>query len=36
MRKILADMDPLEAMEFLLDKMDGTTSNDEFLEEMNS
>ena len=36
MRKILADMDPLEAMEFLLDKMDGTASNDEFLEEMNS
>ena len=36
MRKILADMEPIEAMEFLLDKMRGTESNDEFLEEMNS
>jgi transcription termination factor Rho len=36
MRKILADMDPIEAMEFLLDKMQGTASNEEFLEKMNS
>lgn len=36
MRKILADMEPIEAMEFLLDKMRGTENNDEFLEEMNS
>jgi transcription termination factor Rho len=36
MRKILADMDPIEAMEFLLDKMEGTASNEEFLETMNS
>jgi len=36
MRKILADMDPIEAMEFLLDKMEGTESNEEFLDEMNS
>jgi len=36
MRKILADMEPIEAMEFLLDKMRGTESNDEFLETMNS
>lgn len=36
MRKILADMEPIEAMEFLLDKMEGTESNDEFLETMNS
>jgi len=36
MRKILADMEPLEAMEFLLDKMRGTESNEEFLEQMNS
>ncbi|MFO8098879.1 MAG: transcription termination factor Rho [Salinibacter sp.] len=36
MRKLLADMEPIEAMEFLLDKMRGTENNDEFLEEMNS
>lgn len=36
MRKILADMEPIEAMEFLLDKMRGTENNDEFLETMNS
>ncbi len=36
MRKILADMEPIEAMEFLLDKMKGTESNEEFLEQMNS
>jgi len=36
MRKILADMEPIEAMEFLLDKMKDTESNDEFLEQMNS
>ncbi len=36
MRKILADMEPIEAMEFLLDKMRGTQDNDEFLETMNS
>jgi transcription termination factor Rho len=36
MRKILAEMDPIEAMEFLLDKMQGTASNEEFLEKMNS
>ena len=36
MRKLLADMEPIEAMEFLLDKMRGTESNAEFLETMNS
>jgi transcription termination factor Rho len=36
MRKILADMEPIEAMEFLLDKMRDTASNEEFLETMNS
>jgi len=36
MRKILADMEPIEAMEFLLDKMRDTKSNEEFLETMNS
>jgi transcription termination factor Rho len=35
MRKILADMEPIEAMEFLLDKMRGTDDNEEFLEMMN-
>jgi transcription termination factor Rho len=35
MRKILADMEPIEAMEFLLDKMQGTGDNEEFLEMMN-
>jgi len=35
MRKILADMEPMEAMEFLLEKMRGTEGNEEFLDEMN-
>ncbi|WP_103026893.1 transcription termination factor Rho [Salinibacter altiplanensis] len=35
MRKILADMEPIEAMEFLLDKMRDTDDNEEFLEMMN-
>ncbi len=34
-RKILADMEPIEAMEFLLDKMKDTESNEKFLEAMN-
>ena len=36
LRKILADMDAIEAMEFLLDKMVGTSDNDDFLATMNS
>ncbi len=36
LRKILADMDAIEAMTFLLEKMRGTRSNDEFLITMNS
>jgi transcription termination factor Rho len=36
LRKILADFDPTEAMEFMLDKMKGTKSNKEFLTSMNS
>ena len=36
LRKLLADMGPLEAMQFLLDKMRGTKENDEFLVVMNS
>ncbi|MCZ6758709.1 MAG: transcription termination factor Rho, partial [Bacteroidetes bacterium] len=36
LRKFLADMDPLSAMNFLLEKMRGTKTNDEFLVVMNS
>ena len=36
LRKLLADMDPIQAMQFLLDKMRGTRDNDEFLVTMNS
>ncbi|MDH7605682.1 MAG: transcription termination factor Rho, partial [Melioribacter sp.] len=36
LRKILSDMDPTEAMEFILDKMKGTKNNKEFLQSMNS
>ena len=36
LRNHLADMNPLEAMEFLLDRMRGTKSNEEFLISMNS
>ena len=36
LRKLLADMSALEAMNFLLDKMRGTKDNDEFLVTMNS
>ena len=36
LRKLLADMDPVQAMQFLLDKMRGTRNNDEFLVVMNS
>ncbi|MCK6600410.1 MAG: transcription termination factor Rho [Bacteroidetes bacterium] len=35
LRKILSDMNPVEAMEFLLEKMRGTKSNKEFLRAMN-
>jgi transcription termination factor Rho len=35
-RKLLADMDPGEAMEFLLSKMEGTDDNADFLEAMNA
>ncbi|UBM60542.1 transcription termination factor Rho [Marinilongibacter aquaticus] len=34
-RKYIADMNPLESMEFLLDKMKGTRNNEEFLMTMN-
>ena len=36
LRKFLAEMDPAQAMTFLLDKMRGTRANDEFLVIMNS
>jgi len=35
LRKYLADMNPVEAMEFIKDKIQYTTSNDEFLISMN-
>ncbi len=35
LRKFMSDMNSIEAMEFLLDKMKGTTNNDEFLVSMN-
>jgi transcription termination factor Rho len=35
LRKYLADMNPMEAMEFLLSKMRGTKNNEEFLLSMN-
>jgi len=36
LRKILSDFNPVEAMDFLLDKMRGTKNNKEFLSSMNS
>ena len=36
LRKLLADMDAIQAMNFLLEKMRGTRDNDEFLVVMNS
>ena len=36
LRKILAEFDSLEAMEFVLDKMKGTKNNKEFMQSMNS
>jgi transcription termination factor Rho len=36
LRSLLADLDPVEAMRFLLDKMRGTESNEAFLESMDS
>lgn len=35
-RKFIADMNPVEAMEFLKERMNGTQSNEEFLLTMNS
>ncbi len=36
LRKILSDFSPVEAMEFLLDKLRGTKTNKDFLNNMNS
>ncbi|MEW6261937.1 MAG: transcription termination factor Rho [Thermodesulfobacteriota bacterium] len=36
LRKLLAPLTPVDSMEFLLDKMKGTKSNDDFLNSMNS
>lgn len=36
LRKILSDFTPIEAMEFLLDKMRGTKTNKDFLNNMNN
>ena len=36
LRKILSDFNPIEAMEFLMDKMRGTKNNKEFLKNMNN
>lgn len=36
LRKFIADMNPVEAMEFMKSHMDGTKSNEEFLVSMNS
>jgi transcription termination factor Rho len=36
LRKFLSDLTPIEAMEFLLERMRGTKTNEEFLKHMNS
>jgi transcription termination factor Rho len=36
LRKLLNEMNPIEAMEFLLDKMRGTKNNEDFLDSMSS
>ena len=36
LRKVISDMTPMEAMEFLLDRMQGTKLNREFLKAMSS
>jgi transcription termination factor Rho len=36
LRKLLAQLNPVEAAEFVIDKMGGTATNADFLEMMNS
>ena len=35
LRKVLSDMNPVEAMELLINRMDRTKTNIEFLQSMN-
>ena len=36
LRKLLSTLNPVDSLEFLLDKMQGTKNNKEFLDAMNS
>jgi transcription termination factor Rho len=36
LRKLLSQLNAVEAMEFLIDKMEKTKTNEEFLESMNA
>jgi transcription termination factor Rho len=36
LRKLLSNLNPVDAMSFLLEKMQGTEDNKEFLDSMNS
>ncbi|MDA8404472.1 MAG: transcription termination factor Rho, partial [Desulfobacteraceae bacterium] len=36
LRKLLSSLNPVDTLEFLLDKMQGTKNNKEFLDAMNS
>jgi transcription termination factor Rho len=35
LRKVLSPLNPIDSMEFLLDKLRGTDTNEEFLASMN-
>jgi transcription termination factor Rho len=36
LRKLLASLNPVDSLEFLLEKMDGTSNNQQFLDSMNA
>jgi transcription termination factor Rho len=36
LRKLLSTLNPIDSLEFLLDKMQGTCNNKEFLQSMNT
>ena len=36
LRKLLTSLNPVDSLEFLLDKMDGTRNNQDFLDSMNA
>ena len=36
LRKLLVSLNPVDSMEFLLDKISGTVDNDDFLSSMNA